>query len=610
MIQFPARSTVIRMDRKSLLVLVISFVIVMLWFPLFDHFFPPPAHPQTTRTNSIPSTASNAVTGNVASLRALGTNEQSQPASTSLENAVPETLLVVTNPGSHAIYTFTSRGAGMRLVELDGYAATVSCDNKATHPKEAFATLNSRAETASMALSAGNVLSGDADYSLSRLTNGVRAEKQFSNGLRITKDFEFGTNYQLTVHVRLENQSPNPLRLPEQELVVGTSSLMNFGDNALIMGFFWYNGSKAEHITQAYFDNRTLGCIPGTPRSQYLAGENNVVWAAVHNQFFALAAIPREPAPQIIARHVDLKWDPSEVPKDTATIPPATGLQTAFLYPALVLPPGKPVERQYTIYAGPKEYNTLARIGSEQKNSLDLIMDFGFFGFASKALLLSMNGLNALGLSYGLAIICITVIVKLLFWPLTHASTRSMKRMQAFQPQMKAIQEKYKDDPTKMNQKLMAFMKENKVSPLGGCLPMLLQIPVFMGFYRMLQSAIELRGASFLWACDLSQPDTVAHLSFLGNFPINPLPLFMGATQIWQARMTPPAPGADPAQQKMMQYMPLMIVVFMYKTSAGLALYWAVQNLLTIVQMKITKSNLPVGPSGLAVTSPPGRKKK
>src|SRR5678810_184583 len=126
---------------------------------------------------------------------------------------------------------------------------------------------------------------------------------------------------------------------------------------------------------------------------------------------------------------------------------------------------------------------------------------------------------DVIRLPYGWAIIAITIIIKGLFWPLTAASTRSMKRMAALQPQMKAIQEKYKDDAVKMNKKTMEFMKEHKVSPLGGCLPMLLQIPVFFGFYRMLQSAIELRGASFLWACDLSQPDTIFYLA---GFPVNP----------------------------------------------------------------------------------------
>ncbi len=592
------------MDRKSFIVLIVSLAVVMLWFPVWDHFFPRPVPDPSSAGLSI-SDGTNGSRPAPSGAPAAALNQ----APENIRRAVHtgrESFLTITN--NQSIYTFTSFGGGLRLIELDRFPNTVGFDRKQAVGAEPFATLNTHSSLPAFAVSAGEQIEADADYTLTRLKNGVRAEKQFPNGLRVVKEFEFGTNYQLVANIRLENSAAAPLKLARQELVMGTASLMTFQDNPLLMGMFWYNGSKAEHIVQSYFDNRTLGCVPGTPRSTYSAGESNVVWAAVHNQFFALAAIPAAPAPAILARRVYLDWEPSELPAEIVKIPPATGIQTAFAYPAETLKPGQSIDRQYKIYAGPKEYNTLARLGLGQKNDLDLIMDFGFFGFASKALLLSMNGLNALGLSYGLAIICITVIIKLLFWPLTHASTRSMKRMQALQPQMKALQEKYKADPVKMNQKLMEFMKENKVSPLGGCLPGFLQIPVFIGFYRMLQSAIELRGARFLWAADLSQPDTIAHIGFLGNFPLNPLPVLMVCTQLWQARLTPPSPGVDPAQQKMMRYMPLMFILFFYKTSAGLTLYWAVQNLLTIVQMKLTKATDPVpaaGPAALAA-----RKKK
>jgi YidC/Oxa1 family membrane protein insertase len=236
----------------------------------------------------------------------------------------------------------------------------------------------------------------------------------------------------------------------------------------------------------------------------------------------------------------------------------------------------------------------------------------GFFGWFSKALLLSMNFLYLVIPDYGIVIITITVLIKLIFWPLTQASTRSMKRMSALQPKMKEIQEKYKEDPTKMNRKLMEFMKENKVSPMGGCLPMLLQIPVFIGFYQMIRSAIELRGVHFLWAADLARPDTIfviPGLDFIPFFgipgsglPINPLPLIMGVTMFYQAQMTPPSPGMDPTQQKIMKYMPMMFMVFLYNFSAGLTLYWTVQNLLTIAQMKLTKTK--DDPAGGAPVAP------
>jgi YidC/Oxa1 family membrane protein insertase len=207
-------------------------------------------------------------------------------------------------------------------------------------------------------------------------------------------------------------------------------------------------------------------------------------------------------------------------------------------------------------------------------------------------------------------IVLITVILKLIFWPLTAASTRSMKRMQALAPEVAALKEKYKDDQQKFVQKQMELWKKNKVSPMGGCLPMLIQTPVFIGFYTMIRSAIELRGAHFMWVSDLSKPDTLFMIPGL-DFPFNLLPLLMGASMLWQSHVTPPSPGMDPSQQKIMRYMPLLFLVFLYNFSAGLALYWTVNNLLTIMQTKLTKSKQPVVPS-VAVVSPltPLSKKK
>jgi YidC/Oxa1 family membrane protein insertase len=227
-------------------------------------------------------------------------------------------------------------------------------------------------------------------------------------------------------------------------------------------------------------------------------------------------------------------------------------------------------------------------------------------------LLVSMNGLHDLfKLGYGWVIILITIIIKLLFWPLTAASTRSMKRMASLQPQMKAVQEKYKDDPAKMNKKMMEFWKEHKVNPMGGCLPMLLQMPVFIGFFYMIQTAIELRGESWLWVTDLSKPDTLFFIPGIG-FPFNLLPLLMGVTMLWQSHLTPPSPGMDPMQQKMMKYLPLIFLFMLYNFSSGLTLYWTVQNLLSILQTKLTKTAGPAGPAAPA-TSPvltPRQKKK
>jgi YidC/Oxa1 family membrane protein insertase len=201
-----------------------------------------------------------------------------------------------------------------------------------------------------------------------------------------------------------------------------------------------------------------------------------------------------------------------------------------------------------------------------------------------------------------------TILIKLVFWPLTQKSTRSMKRMQALAPEMNKIKEKYKDDPMKMNKKTMEFWREHKVSPMSGCWPMMIQLPIFFALFRMIPNAIELRGTPFLWACDLSKPDTILMLPFL-NFPLNPLPLIMGVTMLVQARMQPPSPGMDPAQQAMMKYMPLMFMVFLYGQPAGLTLYWTVQNLLTIVQTKLTKAKEEPSATPVAPVTPPRRRK-
>jgi YidC/Oxa1 family membrane protein insertase len=149
----------------------------------------------------------------------------------------------------------------------------------------------------------------------------------------------------------------------------------------------------------------------------------------------------------------------------------------------------------------------------------------------------------------------------------------------------------------------MELWKKHKVNPMSGCLPMLVQMPVFFGFFTMIQSAIELRGAHFLWAADLSKPDTlfmIPGLSFIpfvstpDGLPFNLLPLLMGGAMLWQSHLTPPSPGMDPGQQKIMRYMPLMFLVFLYNYSAGLALYWTVNNLLSIAQQWVINKQLGV----------------
>ncbi|MGA2176203.1 MAG: membrane protein insertase YidC [Verrucomicrobiota bacterium] len=569
------------MDRKSIIILAVAVAMLLVLSPVVDHFFPPKPVPitvQPIRTNQPAETAMPA---------AQAPAPAAAPAARKGPPAGPEETLTVSN--ADLIWHFTSRGGGLKTVDLTKYPAAVSPPSART-AKTSAATLNQNAPAPVLSV-AGEGLETDDDFILTLSGATVRAERTLSNGLRVVKEFEIGSNYLFKARLSFENTGAQPLAAPAREVVIGTSTAIGPLDDPTAMGTFWYNGVKTQNIKEGWFANRTLGCIPGTPRAEYVEGTNNVQWAAVHNQFFALAAIPSNPAPRIVIRKTWVAAPELNGLSNAMSATLTNGYQAALVYPAAALAAHQTLTEAFTFYAGPKEYNRLAQIGQKMGNNLDLIMDFtGPFGFFSKLLLLWMNGLHAMGLSYGLTIIAITVIIKLVFWPLTNASTKSQKRMQALQPQLKAIADKYKDDPVKKNEKTMAFWKEHKINPMGSCLPTLLQIPVFFGFYWMLRNAIELRGVSFLWAYDLSQPDTVAHLA---GFPVNPLPLIMGATQLWLAQLMPASPGMDPAQQKIMKFMPLMFIALLYRMSAGLTLYWTVQNLLSILQTKITKTNEP-----------------
>jgi YidC/Oxa1 family membrane protein insertase len=215
---------------------------------------------------------------------------------------------------------------------------------------------------------------------------------------------------------------------------------------------------------------------------------------------------------------------------------------------------------------------------------IERAIDFGYFGFVSKPLLYVLHFFHRFTSSYGLDIIILTVLIKLLMAPLTHKSFVSMKHMQKLQPQMEKLKERYGADKEKLNKEIMELYRRNGVNPLGGCLPMVLQFPVFIGLYNALSTPIELRHASFLWIKDLSRPDWQSlPLTFGGwHFGIPVLTILMGASMFIQQWMTPSA--GDPNQRKIMMLMPLMFTFMFVSFPAGLTVYWLVNNLLTIAQ--------------------------
>lgn len=298
-----------------------------------------------------------------------------------------------------------------------------------------------------------------------------------------------------------------------------------------------------------------------------------IEWASVKNQFFA-AVLSSDTIGD------DLYIYPVAAPDTGDATPGRPGITANVGYPAGTVAAGASRALDFDFYVGPKEFKRLQALGNDQ----DLVMQFGIFGFFSKLLLAFMYAIHAVIPSWGWSIVIMTVCVKTLFWPLTAKASRSQKRMAKIQEPMAALKEKYKDNPQKLQQETLKLFRENKVNPVAGCLPMFIQMPIFLGLFYMLRTASELRHEPFLWVADLSMPDT---MFVVAGFPVNILPMIMGVSMILQMRMMPASPTADAAQQKILKFMPLLFLVFLYNYASGLVLYWTVQNLLTILQQKI-----------------------
>ena len=284
-------------------------------------------------------------------------------------------------------------------------------------------------------------------------------------------------------------------------------------------------------------------------------------FAGLEDSYFAAVFLP-------------LTQSPFEIRTFSDQVSPADGAsEVAFLGAGV----GGSGENRFSAFVGPKDIDILRGVNPR----LEQVVDFGWFGVIAKPLFLSVNWVNNRWVhNYGWAIVVVTIIINFLLLPLKFTSLKSMKKMQLLQPQIAAINEKYKGisirDPKKadQNQEVMDLYKKHNVNPMGGCVPMLLQIPFFFAFYKVLTVAIEMRGAEWLWVRDLSQPE---------HLPIRILPIAMIVTQFLMQKMTPTT-SADPTQQRMMLMMPLILGFMFYGMSSGLVLYWLTGNLVGIAQ--------------------------
>lgn len=328
----------------------------------------------------------------------------------------------------------------------------------------------------------------------------------------------------------------------------------------------WQGGPK--------WSDRNLGKVEKRVKS----GENHepiqAHWVAVKSQYFAQILTTPTNAVSITYNSVGLPAWPND-PKSAATNGVAAWMEVPVTHSA-----DGQAACAFSFYAGPKDYDRLLALGKNQEEAMDYgsWMDFysGIFGLV---LFRGLSFFYGLIPSYGVAILLVTLTLKIIFWPIQAKSMASMKQMQKFQPQVAKLKEKYKDDAARLNQETMKLYKEHKINPFAGCLPMFVQLPVLMAFYKVLVSDIATRGVSFLWIKDLALPDTILTVA---GFGINPLPLVMSGSMILQQKLTPQT--GDPQQAKMMMFMPLIMLMFFYNTASGLTLYWTLQQLLSILQ--------------------------
>lgn len=480
-----------------------------------------------------------ALTNSVTTALPASTNvvvEQIQPAP-AVEHG-PEQILAVSNDFIRV--EFTSRGGGIKSVEL-----LKQKDNGHGHVllHGPALVLNS---------------SSTAEFALEQkdpTTVVMRAAG-------VTKTVSLGTNYLMTGSLEFANA----VNLTNVSIAVGVATPATSKETPQYLIADWEGGPK--------WSDRNLGKIMKREKT----GENHELiqanWVAVKSQYFVQIVSTATNASSVTYNSVGLPAWPTD-PKSAAT----NGVAAQIEVPVYRGTDGRAV-CAFTYYAGPRDYDRLLALGQHQEEAMDYgsWMDFysGIFG------LMLFRGLNFFyGIipSYGVAILLVTLALKIIFWPIQAKSMASMKQMQKFQPQVAKLKEKYKDDAARLNQETMKLYKEHKINPFAGCLPMFVQLPVLMAFYKVLISDIATRGVPFLWIKDLALPDTIF---MVAGFGINPLPLVMTGSMILQQKLTPQT--GDPQQAKMMMFMPLIMLMFFYNTASGLTLYWTLQQLLSILQ--------------------------
>ena len=542
------------MERRLLLVFALTFLVIILFQPVLKKYLPQPPTPAPQTQTPAQSSSQSA---------APAPPQVSVPATGGGRHATAEAETVIEND----LYriTFTNRGGVVKSWILKNY------DDDHGKPLE---LVSKSAEKYGYPLSLWTYEEGQRNKINSALyvasdSGNLRAPVQvtFEYGdqdVAVRKNFSFDHTYIIHVETSVQVKGVQTSAFPMWP--------SGFGDEASPAS---YSASRIEH---QYNNNTERLDIKKISGGATLAGPFN--WAGVVDQYFAAVFLPDDP--QDVAA-VTLR-NPMDIPKDWRNPNPQDTIKVDVLGVAVGNVKGPTVAR---VYVGPKSLGVLESVSVPTLNGapqdLRALVNFGFFGVIARPLFLWLKWTyEKIVHNWGWAIVIQTLIINLALLPLRISSMKSALKMQKVAPQIKAIQEKYKKysmrDPRKqeMNKEVSELYKTEGVNPVGGCLPMIIQMPFLFAYYSMLGAALDLRHAPWLWIRDLSSPD-----------PWHLLPIGIIITMLLTQRMTP-QPGMDPAQQKMMTFMmPLMLGVISWNLAAGLCLYWSEGNLIAIVQQAI-----------------------
>ncbi len=534
------------MEKRAFIAVVISILIIILYQEYMRRFYPPAPPPKETAARPEQAPAAPPVAA------AKPAAPSPAPAPEAVQKAVVVPVRDVTVETPDYIARFTNQGARLKSFRLKRYRASVAADSpliEMASPGPGMEyPLGLRLDDTASGTDQGIVYEiQGADLNLDAGGDGrIAFVGSTPSGRPVVKEFTFsGSSYLVELGVSIGGSAQGAVVL-----------LTTAGEPKGVKGDAIFEGLIAlreGEITREWPGDIEARINLNAPLS----------WAGFGYTYFVSALIPAD----------GLEAD--------AAVVPGTGRDHGYVLETRgrVLSSTERSAR-YRLFMGPKVLSLLESFDRGLEESID----FGYFAFISMPMLQALHFFQTYTGNYGLDIILLTIIIKLLLWPLTHKSFVSMKRMQKLQPQMQRLKDKFGEDKQRLNKEMMDLYKRNKVNPFGSCLPMLLQFPFFIGFYNALLTPIELRHASFLWIKDLSRPDweSLPFSAFGFDVGVPVLVLLMGASMFIQQWMSPAIGDAN--QRRMMMLMPLIFTVIFVSFPSGLTIYWFVNNLLSIVQ--------------------------